>query len=102
MTRVMFTLSMPGRSSWDGRWSGQGRNYILVHRLGAKALAELMDGKPERSWFHRWDDGWMACITARVLEPGSRVPKSDGFCGYDWMVRNILDHGDTREARVTA
>jgi len=28
---------------------------------------------------------------------GERRPPSDGFNGYEWMVSNIIDHGNTRE-----
>jgi hypothetical protein len=94
--RVEFKLDMPGRGSWDGRWSGEGRNYVIVRTMGAKAAAALLEGKPTKSWGYRWDDGWFASITARVLPKGGRLGKSAGFCGYDWMVSNILDHGSPR------
>ena len=101
-TRVIFRLSMPSRGSWNGEWSGSGRNYTIVRDFGRPALAALMEGESERSWFHRWDDGWAASVTARVMGPGERAAKSDGFCGYEWMVRNIVDHGDTRDREKAA
>lgn len=27
---LSFTLSMPGRSSWNGRWSGETRRYVWM------------------------------------------------------------------------
>lgn len=93
MARVEFRLSMPSRGSWNGGWSGADRNYAIVRSLTTAQLDALMEGEPKRSWFHRWDDGWCAQITARVMSPGERVKKSDGFSGYDWMVANILAYG---------
>lgn len=94
--RVEFLLSMPGARSWNGRWSGEGRNWSIVKTLSDAAAVRLLGERSEASWSHRWDDGWCALVSARVVR--GRLPKSDGFSGYDWMVANILDHGDTREA----
>ena len=94
MKRVEFRLSMPSVGSWNGRWSGEGRNYVIVRTLPDEQARVLDKG----SWFYRWDDGWGASVRARVMERGERVRKSDGFSGYDWMVRNILDHGDPYDA----
>jgi len=99
--RVEFKLSMPGRSSWNGGWSGEGRNYVLVRELSDGDLARLLGLAPEainiatcrRSWSHRWSDGWVAEVSARVVPADEELPKSDGFCGYDWMVDNILATG---------
>lgn len=99
---VEFKLSMPGRSSWDGRWSGEGGNYVIRRELSSDALARLFDLAPgdvdltscRRIWTHRWSDGWLAQIAARVVSDDEMYTKSDGFCGYDWMVENILKKGD--------
>jgi hypothetical protein len=99
--RIEFRLSMPGRSSWDGKWSGEGRNYSLVRELADEDLAKLFGLAPENfdlskcrsSWTHRWSDGWLAEVSARVVPIKEELPKSDGFNGYDWMVDNILRNG---------
>lgn len=105
MTRVEFRLSMPGRSSWDGRWSGDGRNYTTVRSLTNEAAAKLfaVEGgfTAHKSWTHRWSDGWCAQIEARIVRTGERLKKSDGFCGYSWMVDNIIRTG-TPYAEVTS
>jgi hypothetical protein len=31
--RVEFKLDMPGRGSWDGRWSGEGRLHVALAHL---------------------------------------------------------------------
>jgi hypothetical protein len=102
MIRIEFRLSMPSSPSWNGAWSGAGRNYSIVKSLTDKAASALMGDKATRAWFHSWDDGWGARVSARVVMAGERLPKSDGFAGYDWMVANILDHGDTRDQKDIA
>ncbi len=99
--RVEFRLRMPGRASWDGKWSGEGRNYALVRDLSDDQATRLFGLPPERfdlskcrsSWTHRWSDGWIAEVSARVVPAGEELPKSDGFLGYDWMIDNILATG---------
>jgi len=100
MKRVEFKLTMPGsQPSWNGKWSGEGRNYAITRTLSDKAAEALFAGKARPSWGHRWNDGWFASIEARVVPKGERLAKSEGFCGYEWMVANILDHGDTYERK---
>lgn len=89
--RIEFRLSMPGVGSWNGRWSGDGRKYVIVRTVRRADLPKL--GDLPRSWRYSWDDGWAASVSARVMTKGERKPKSDGFCGYDWMVNNIIRWG---------
>jgi hypothetical protein len=95
MKRVEFRLTMPSVGSWNGKWSGEGRNYTIVKNIADKWAGELglTDKTPTNSWHYHWDDGWTARITARIVPKGERLKKSDGFCGYDWMVENILLYG---------
>jgi hypothetical protein len=94
MKRVEFRLSMPSRGSWNGGWSGAEKNYTITLKLRAETVDKLL---AIGQWYHRWDDGWTAGIAAREVPKGERLRKSDGFSGYDWMVYNILDHGDTSD-----
>jgi len=96
-TRVVFTLSMPSSPSWNGRWSGEGRNYNVVRSLSKSDMKNSGISGGMTRWYHRWDDGWCACIEASIMGKGERRPPSDGFNGYEWMVSNIIDHGNTRE-----
>ena len=89
MTRVEFRLTMPGRASWDNKWSGDSRNYALVRELDDACAAEL-DG---RSWSYSWPDGWRAHVSAHIVHMGEELNPSHGFHGYDWMVASILRHG---------
>jgi len=98
---VEFKLSMPGRSSWDGKWSGDGKNYTVVRELSFEDVTRLFDGASDsadlaerrRIWTHRWSDGWCAMVTARVVPAGEELARSDGFHGYEWMIENILRAG---------
>jgi hypothetical protein len=99
--RVEFRLSMPGRSSWNGGWSGEGKNYAVARELTSDQITKLFDlaseafdiSKCRSSWTHRWSDGWMAEVSARVVPAGEEPCKSDGFNGYEWMIDNILATG---------
>lgn len=45
-----------------------------------------------RIWY-RWDDGWTACVSCRVIDSKESARlrrKNKGFSGYDWMVRSII------------
>lgn len=88
--RVEFKLSMPGVNSWNNRWSGASKNFTVIRRMSELTASKL--GIP-RSWSHHWEDGWSACVTARIMAKGERAKKSHGFCGYEWMVDNILRCG---------
>ena len=88
MPRVEFKLTMPGKNSWDGKWSGDDRNFTIVRNVDDDQAIEL-DG---RSWSYGWPDGWRAEVSARVVREGEVLKPSHGFHGYDWMVESILRH----------
>lgn len=101
MTSVAFILSMPGRNSWDGRWSGEGTLYCIVRKFSdssaGKVLVEsFMHGKQETLFSHNFGDGWRASVAVRVVKGNEIVSlrrRSKGFCGYDWMVNSIVNWG---------
>ena len=108
--RVEFRLSMPSRASWNGGWSGEDRNHAVVRELSDEQLAKLFApaapegfdlSKCRNIWTHRWSDGWVAQVSARVVPAGEELAKSDGFHGYDWMIDNILTTG-TPYSEVTS
>ena len=88
---IVFELTMPHSGAWNGKWS-------QADRLHVRTMDERKVPKQywRQSFFYRWDDGWEACVTtcrmstneARKLER-----RSDGFCGYDWMIRSICEKG---------
>jgi hypothetical protein len=93
---------MPGKASWNGRWSGEDKNYLAYRRLRVPTLERLglELGATGKAWHHQWNDGWCARIHARILAENERPRKSDGFCGYEWMVDNILVYGDTEKPQA--
>lgn len=96
MTRLEFKLGMPSNRSWNGKWSGADRCYVRYHNVSDKTLKRLALIGGEGYFTYRFDDGWMASVSVRVLSFGERKKKSDGFCGYEWMIRSILDRGEIR------
>ena len=88
---IVFELTMPGRGSWNGRWSGEDRRYIRT-RDERKVPGEIWD----KDFFYRWDDGWEACVSVDRM-PASEARKlerkSNGFCGYDWMIESLIKDG---------
>ena len=85
---IIFTLSMPNRGSWNGRWSGENRVYARIfHNNG---VPKDIIGK---DFYYNWDDGWCACVSVTKVDSKEAAKirkKSAGFCGYDWMIRSII------------
>ena len=93
---LSFTLSMPNVASWDGKWSGQDRLYVKVKsftqsKTDTTRARDILD----KGYFHYdFGDGWSAGITVNQVDSRERDRlrrKSDGFCGYDWMVQSIIN-----------
>ena len=89
---LVFELRMPNVGSWDGKWSGEGNYFAVVKKVGKKKEEEL-DGK---RFIYDFGDGWTVLIYVRKVSvsEGNRLrKKSKGFCGYEWMVRSIIERG---------
>ena len=88
-------MSMPSNNSWDGRWSGEDRNYEVVCNIGKskKATIRGIEILRQGSYYYDFGDGWGAEVAVSEIE-GRAAPKirrgSHGFCGYDWMVDSIM------------
>jgi hypothetical protein len=80
---------MPGRNSWNGKWSGDGHPHTLARDVSNAPCASLHGG----TWFYCWPDGWRAEIHARLVPEGELPAPSHGFRGYDWMIASILEYG---------
>lgn len=101
---LSFTLSMPGRNSWNGLWSGEETLYAIVKSLGTtnKAKSKGQAILDQRYFSHNFGDGWRASIEVKEVTPSEARQirkKSLGFCGYDWMVNNILSHGSASDKK---
>ena len=88
---IVFEVTMPPVGAWNGRWSGADKRYIRT-----------MDERkvPRECWnkdlYYRWDDGWGACVSVKrtkASEAKKLQMRSSGFCGYDWMIRSIIECG---------
>lgn len=95
---IAFRLSMPGVGSWNGRWSGEGREYVKVVSLGRSKKAEAHEDEIVTGgyYYYSFGDSWSAAVTATLITPveARRLRRvSMGFCGYDWMVDEIIEHG---------
>lgn len=95
---LCFELSMPNRGSWNGKWSEEDDVHIITktdRQIGKKRCQEL-DGK---SFWYRWEDGWSACISCRIIDAKEAAKlrrQNRGFCGYDWMVKSIIYEGEIK------
>jgi len=93
MKIICHELSMPGRNTWNGAWSGEGRLYAIIRRYKSKKREKLAESILKRSAYsYCWDDGWRARVNIREVdfeEARKLRRKSEGFCGYDWMVDSI-------------
>lgn len=95
---IAFRLSMPSVGSWNGRWSGEGREYVKVVSLGRSKKAEAREDEIVTGgyYYYSFGDSWSAAVTATLVTPAEarRLRRvTAGFCGYDWMVDEIIEHG---------
>ena len=86
---------MPNVASWDGKWGGQDRLYVKVHNFGrSKERTARAQEILDTGYFHyNFGDGWSAGVTVKEVDSQEAARlrrKSDGFCGYDWMVTSII------------
>ena len=89
---IIFTLSMPTRGSWNGRWSGEDRVYARVFHNND--VPKDIIGK---DFYYNWGDGWCAWVSVTKVDSKEAAKirkKSAGFCGYDWMIRSIIKNGE--------
>jgi len=98
---LKFKLSMPNNNSWDGKWSGEGRNYTIVSKFpGSDISRERVNKILDAGYFHySFGDGWAAGVNVEEIDRASSAKArkaSNGFCGYDWMVDSIIANNDIR------
>jgi hypothetical protein len=88
---IVFELTMPHVGSWNGKWSGADKRYI-------RTIDERRVPKEcwDKDFHYRWDDGWCACVSVKRIKASEAKKlkmRSSGFCGYDWMIRSIIECG---------
>lgn len=91
---LVFRLSMPGNNAWDGKWSGSSKLYARVISFqGKKRIAKAEQILAEGPFSYNFGDGWRASISVDEVgksEAQKYRRRSDGFCGYDWMIDSIV------------
>ena len=95
-TKALFTLTMPKNNSWNGKWSGESRCFCkerTAFRYGKAVYPLLKEG----NYGYDFGDGWFANVKVTFVTPSearSAMKKSDGFCGYEWMIDEICKLGE--------
>ena len=71
---------------------GEGENYVVYRNLSKSKCVSLglKTTLDKKSWRYDFGDGWTAEVTAVLWPSTLKKEKSDGFCGYEWMVDNII------------
>ena len=97
---LAFTLSMPNSPSWNGQWSGAGRKYVITKSFRGKKEEEKAATLAYTGYYrYNFSDGWSAGVNVDKVDSRQAAElrkESDGFCGYEWMVRSICEHGEIR------
>ena len=91
---ISFELSMPSNNSWNGKWSGEGRCYVII-----KSFRKMPSTFKLGYYTYNFGDGWRAGVTVReVTSTAARKlrKQSVGFAGYDWMVNEIITYGQIK------
>lgn len=92
--QIVFLLSMPKNNSANGKWTGDGKVHAIILPKGKVGNVErILHTAP---FTYDFGDGWVAQIDVKFLNTydASEIKKNnEGFCGYDWMVKSILDNG---------
>jgi hypothetical protein len=90
---LAYSLTMPGKGSWDGCWSQESREFALVRTYrgaGGNEKAKKILATP--SYRYAWGDGWCAAVSVRAVDASEAAKirrRTHGFCSYDWMVDSI-------------
>ena len=91
---IQFTLSMPNVGSWNGKWTGADRIHARARSITPRTREEEIDGE---SFYYDFGDGWGASVRCKKIDSKEAAKvrrRSQGFCGYDWMINDILKYGE--------
>ena len=95
---LAFTLSMPSNNAWNGKWTGESNRYVRVRNFGRtkKGIEHAQKILENPHYRYSFGDGWVAEVSVNEVtakEAGRLRKRSQGFCGYDWMIDSIKDCG---------
>lgn len=82
---LRFELTMPNVGSWNGVDTGNKSGHFIFMNI-PKEKAEQIVGK---NFSYNFGDGWRANVEVTK----NKRSKSNGFRGYDWMIKEIIEHG---------
>ncbi len=97
MATLCFQLSMPSNNSWNRKWTGDDVFYARTRSFntkGSKVKAEAILAKGYYSY--SFGDGWVAAVAVKQVSSAEKRKidkKTKGFCGYEWMIDSIIQHG---------
>lgn len=87
--RIIYRLSMPNVGSWNGKWTGEDREYYVIRKYSDKKALKILEND---SYYYNFGDGWGASVNLAEIY-GKYKPKSAGFSSYEWMIDEIEKHG---------
>lgn len=95
---LCFTLTMPRVNTWNGSWSGDGKQYSICRSFRTNEMKEKVASILQKeNYFYDFGDGWTARVEVKEVadrNEANRIKrKSAGFYGYDWMIESIVNHG---------
>jgi len=97
-TKALFTLTMPGVNTWNGHWSGDGKLFCkerTAFMRGKAVFPKLEEG----NYGYDFGDGWFANVNVKFVTPTeakAAMKRSQGFCGYEWMIDDLCRIGRIR------
>lgn len=98
--KVCYELTMPNNNAWNGKWTGAFKKYYVIRSYtgeSKKQIERMFVRESNRpSFYYNFGDGWGANVTCSIVdsvEARKRLKLSMGFCGYDWMIKEIEFHG---------
>lgn len=105
MKHFVFKLTMPNNNSWNGKWTGEGKLYCHVRSYKENIGKKLENVLSTSGCYYDFGDGWGAYVSVEECSSSEKQQyrkRSEGFCGYDWMIDEIEEYGRilTREERV--
>lgn len=87
---------MPNNNAWDHKWSGEGRLYCKKRTVTNETVTKILGYSTNKGFYYNFGDGWGASVNVQIVtskDAAKMVRKSAGFCGYDWMIDEIVQHG---------
>lgn len=98
MRYFSFELGMPCNNSWNGKWSGEGKQYLKADKMSERYYKNI-DRELPGVYTYSFGDGWVASITVKEITQSeyNKIKRAkNSFCGYEWMIESIVYRGEIR------